>query len=555
MKKVLSILALILCLMLVISSCNEEITAPQGDADVTESDTQSVETADTSNDTSDTQQEETNPQPEEQQKIIKIYNAGQLLSLLELSKQGDYVSSKNTVYQLQTDIDLNVGWDATPEFDGDNLVAIPSVPATTWEGFSKFYGTFDGNGHTIKGVYMYANVDAPATIGFIDELCGGTVKNLTIDNSFTLVSAAYGTSDVFVGGLIGYASEGSVIENVTVNTNVCVDGDGAAVTSVTVAKRAEGITENALTANGGVYSAPEDPSMVKVYTAEQLLAAFAEHGDFKDKTLMIMADIDLNPGWSSIVTIGDTVVFPSTPATVWPEIATFKGTIEGNGHVISGIYKSMTAKGGSGSHGGMFNSFSGKINNLIISNSFIIATNSDWGSKNVRVGGIAGTVTAGASLKNVYMTESVEVWYKSHEGCMLGGAFGGADGAYYVDGFIYAGRVGHTNLSNATSFSLASGKNIWMGQLTGNQNWKDDTTIKNVAAIGQKFVGAVDSAQSGFIGTDMPTWKYQYCYTGKKDSTYSGYDTMVAAGWVWNDTLQCMIPGSLVELVNAFHAQ
>ena len=290
----------------------------------------------------------------------------------------------------------------------------------------------------------------------------------------------------------------------------------------------------------------ENENTYLVYTAEELLAVINKGGDFAGKTIMLMANIDLNPGWDASVTIGDTVVFPNAPANVWPEIATFKGTLDGNGYTLSGLYKYMTAKGGSGAHGGMFNTFSGTVKNIRIENSFVAASNTDWSSKNVRVGGIGGTVTAGATLTNVYM--DIEVWYKSHEGCMLGGAFGGADGQYNVDSFIFAGRVGHTNNSFAKSFTLGSGKNMWLGQLTGNQNWKEDNTIKNVAAIGVKFVGAVDSAQSGFIGTDLK-WNYKYCYTDKKDLTYSGAQTMLDAGWIWNDTLKCLIPGANESLV------
>ena len=172
-------------------------------------------------------------------------------------------------------------------------------------------------------------------------------------------------------------------------------------------------------------------------------------------------------------------------------------------------------------------------------------------SKNIRVGGIAGTVTTGAKLSNVYM--DIEVWYKSHEGCMLGGAFGGADAQYTVEDYIFAGRVGHTNNSNAISFKLASGKDMWLGQLTGNQNWKEDKTIKNVAAIGEKFVGAADSAQSGFIGTDLQ-WRYVHAYTGKKDMTYDHAASMVEAGWGWNETLQCLIPGNNVALVDGTYS-
>ena len=550
MKKALSIIALLLCALMLLSACNGVSSSQETDTTDSEQSESVGGTESESNESGDADGAGT----QDETKIVKVYNAGQLMNLIELSKMEDYAeTSKNTVFQLQADIDLNEGWSAAPTLSGDEISALPEAPENVWQGIPKFYGTLDGNGKTIRGIYMYADVKASTSMGFINELCGGTVKNLTVENSIVIAEVAEGVQNVNVGVLVGSVSEVSVIENVTVNANVCVSEAEGVLAGVLVGKTAEGtLTKTGVTENGEIYPIPDDPSIIRVSTAEELLAAFEEHGDFEGKTLKLTADIDLNPNWDASVTIGDTVVFPEAPATVWPEIATFKGTLDGNGHIIRGIYKSMTARGGSGEHGGMFKTFEGTIKNLAIVNSFIITTNSDWGSKNVRVGGIAGTVKAGATLTTVYM--DIEVWYKSHEGCMLGGAFGGADGQYNVDGYIFEGRVGHTNLSNALTFTLASGKNIWMGQLTGNQNWKEDNTLKNVAVIGEKFVGAVDSGQSGFIGADLK-WNYVHIYTGKKDLTYEKAQSMLDGGWVWNETLECLIPSSLVELVATVYAK
>ena len=65
-----------------------------------------------------------------------------------------------------------------------------------------FTGTFDGGHHTISGMYMNLDTQYTALFGVIK---GATVKNLTVDGSFT-------STATHTAGLIGYA-ENSVIEN------------------------------------------------------------------------------------------------------------------------------------------------------------------------------------------------------------------------------------------------------------------------------------------------------------------------------------------------------
>ena len=204
-------------------------------------------------------------------KTIKIYNAGQLMSLLELSRAEDYATtSKNTVYQLQCDIDLNEGWNVSM---GDNG-AVPELPSNVWTGIEKFYGTLDGNGHAIRGIYMYANIESAASMGFIGELCGGTIKNLTIENSFISANVAMGTEGVAVGTLVGSVNESSVMENVTVNATVYVSGDELVSAGVAVGKKADGaLTETGIVENGQVKRVEGDTCVIRVATAEQLLAA------------------------------------------------------------------------------------------------------------------------------------------------------------------------------------------------------------------------------------------------------------------------------------------
>ena len=117
------------------------------------------------------------------------------------AKNGSDDAGKTVV--LTADIIANDGsaveWSSTP-------------PANVWTNKS-FAGTFDGQGHTISGLYMAGE----SKVGFISEL-SGTVKNLYIVNS-----AFLGTSSV--NAVIARAG-GATVENVysdaiITGTNTC----------------------------------------------------------------------------------------------------------------------------------------------------------------------------------------------------------------------------------------------------------------------------------------------------------------------------------------------
>ena len=334
-----------------------------------------------------------------------------------------------------------------------------------------------------------------------------------------------------------------------------VDVAGSAIPANVVAMLKGTYVHESVDNTSAYQTAVIDANTYAVYTAEELLNVLKSGGDFSGKTIMLMADIDLNPGWNADVTIGSTVVFPTTPSVTWPNIATFSGTLDGNGYTLRGIYKSMTAAGGAGVHGGMFNTFAGTMKNIKIENSFILTTNSDWGHKNVHVGGIAGDVNAGATLSGVYL--DAEVWYKSHENCMLGGAFGFANGKYNVSGFVFAGRAGNTNLQNATNYSTPSGKDIYIAALIGCQNWKENNTnLADVILTGELYSGR-NSKQNPLLGADFSNWSMTRFVGGKltaADLASDGRANLRTAGWKYVDAAGSAIPANVVALVDGTYS-
>ena len=134
----------------------------------------------------------------------------QLLSdmLADEDKKYDY-KSKNFV--LTADIDLN---DMT---DFDNWST--SRPQYDWRPIGETYafsGVFDGDGHTIRGMYINTNVedDLYPDRGLFGEL-NGTVKNVDMEGAYVEVSGKSSYT-----GIVAGAAFKAVIENCNVSGNI-----------------------------------------------------------------------------------------------------------------------------------------------------------------------------------------------------------------------------------------------------------------------------------------------------------------------------------------------
>ena len=115
--------------------------------------------------------------------------------------------------KLAKDMDLNPGWDANAE-----TVEVPAViwPVSGGEAKTKIAGTFDGQGHTIKGLYVSATIERAGLMGFVPEGVYAAIKNVNIVNSY-ITSTQDG-----VGGLLGatYSANTTVISNVYCDAKV-----------------------------------------------------------------------------------------------------------------------------------------------------------------------------------------------------------------------------------------------------------------------------------------------------------------------------------------------
>ena len=123
-------------------------------------------------------------------KTATLYNAAQLAGFAEISKTETFV---DWTIKLGTDIVWNKGDAATFE---------ATAPANIWTPVADFWGTFDGQGHTVSGLYF--NDDTVKQVGFFASLNGGVVKNLSVVNSYFCGRTA-------IGGIAGEAHDYYVV--------------------------------------------------------------------------------------------------------------------------------------------------------------------------------------------------------------------------------------------------------------------------------------------------------------------------------------------------------
>ncbi len=253
----------------------------------------------------------------------------------------------------------------------------------------------------------------------------------------------------------------------------------------TVAEESD--TTGAISPDTAWYSA--DKTEFELRTAAQMLGflQLAQNNDFAGKTVRLTEDIDLNPG----ATVGLTQLdeshyaFPTKPANVWTKIPVWKGTLDGGGHVLRGIYLQENLE--SGGKLALFTRFEqgGTLKNLIIENSIVLAGTASGGDslpKDCQIAGIVHTMNGSGqymTLENLWL--DLDVVYKGWSQEMLSGV------AFYIENnvaamknIVYAGNIG--GIKPDGTLSTTPGARIT--QLLYNMNWKSATSLDNIALLG-----------------------------------------------------------------------
>lgn len=139
--------------------------------------------------------------------LMKLVNDGTDGKNLEGTDKIAISSFSDVTIKLACDIDLNnKQW--TPIGLYDPAGEYKEIDGKTEGKYLRlFSGTFDGQGHTISGLYYNGDCETIALFGLVD----GTIKNFTVKGEITAKTGA---------GVVGALEKGGVIENVTNYVNV-----------------------------------------------------------------------------------------------------------------------------------------------------------------------------------------------------------------------------------------------------------------------------------------------------------------------------------------------
>lgn len=149
-------------------------------------------------------------------------------------------------------------------------------------------------------------------------------------------------------------------------------------------------------------------------TADQFagLALICAENSLSGYTIRLANDLVFNT---------DSVSGMDAPVYTWTPISNFAGTLNGDGHLISGLYYN-----GTGTTIGLFSTLNGTVKNLGIVNSSFTTTGNQCGS-------IAGQVIAAAVIENVYSEADI------HAANQAGGIVG--LGGCTLSDCVFAGTV------------------------------------------------------------------------------------------------------------------
>lgn len=576
------------------------------------------------------------PTPE---KATEIRTSMQLAMVAE-ALNADPESSRGKTYILKANIDMAGEWTGRFSVSSDGKMSKPGS-VTEWKPITKFYGTFDGNGKTITG--LFADGKAADGAAMFGELCdGAVVKNLTVDRSF------FASKGGAVAGLAQATSGNVTIENVTVNTYLftqegalagligkaggaltvkdstfagvlgVLDADGtlpAEKTDVVIGQMiADGgeqtltlenctvrgliyskgeakdwcaVGSGKLTQNGGKVEASKlefGEDAILIYTAEDLLRVMSDlknaswGGDdavnknpetYEGKTIKLMNDIDLNPGWSAASTItplgtgstaddpaGYQVAFPEAPANKWMPMMTFKGTFDGQGYTIKGLYinywadvttKDCTEDTIDAIAGFVCRNF-GLIKNVVFQNGLIVLHDKNESGK-PKIGSVAGVCQENGSVENIY--SDMELWAGNKvKWNNVGGIVGRFDGEgtfASVKNCVFTGKIG--SLDGGESNEGPSSVSTFVGGIVGSGQAKEGL-IQNCLSLGSLLQKKKDGSMKGNtqkVGNQLTNVTQTNNLTEKKDAAFleSEAGKAYAEDWEYNDTLGFVVPKTI----------
>jgi hypothetical protein len=441
-----------------------------------------------------------------------ITTAEQLAGLAQLVNSGSRFYEETIV--LGANIVLN---DITANGNWQNLNENNS-PTNTWAAIGNSYsnsfcGTFDGSGYVISGIYINSASDYQGLFGYVGW--GGTIKNLGVKAFYVkgsdyvgglagynmgTIANSYATGNVVganeVGGLVGYNDYYHIIANSYYNSETsgqAHNGNGIPKTTeymqseefVRILQYGVRILSAIFPVNTWIHSPSSYPTLSNTLAESKSIFARGEGTEGNPYIIETKKQLEdfsflVNFGKSfkeEYIKLGNNITLNNTanwkswnennqPANTWAAIgnssAGFRGTFDGGGYVISGIYINSASD-----YQGLFGYvvWPGTIKNLGVKDFYV------KGGDNV--GGLVGCNNA--TIINSYTTGNV-VGTNSVGGLVGNNSFGSGGGSIfnsYVIGNVvgtgdYVGGLAGYNLSYSTIVnSYATGNVVGTGDYVG----------------------------------------------------------------------------------------
>ena len=250
-----------------------------------------------------------------------------------------------------------------------------------------------------------------------------------------------------------------------------------------------------------------NPYVIKTKMQLRYFANIVNSGkdDFALKFVTLGADIELNntANWASWN--------DNSALMQWTPIGTsahfFKGTFDGKGYKISGLYIS-----GSGYNQGLFGYFGGNLRNLKLENFYISA------SQNVgaAIGYIGGQLGASSDINNVW-ADKIKITASVYVGGLFGNIYNSTaiNNCYFKGNLIVSsgavgGIVGYSeasmmNLRNSYAIGTINASNTSIGGLIGSSS--NYASISNSYAS-VSFIGSATNRTNNLIGSSYSNYVY-----------------------------------------------
>ena len=161
---------------------------------------------------------------------------GKLTISVTMSKSGENGWDGKTLTEPAKDTDgayligtgAELAWFAKNGGQGSaKLTADIELAGCDWTPMTRFYGTFDGQGHVIRNLYVNSTSYPVGLFGYLQD--GATVKNLGVTGDVTTTNTSYGQA----GGIAGFMNDNSVVEKCFSAVNVTAGKHGGGIAGYT----------------------------------------------------------------------------------------------------------------------------------------------------------------------------------------------------------------------------------------------------------------------------------------------------------------------------------